>query len=65
MKKWNPNCVHTCYGCKQFYPEHGKPGDIFPVKHCGGDHFECSYFLGIGKPDVGCYAKENDDESKK
>lgn len=54
MKKANPNSVYTCYGCKQFYPIGGKPVEKFsPVIHCGGNRYECSYFLGIGQPDVG------------
>lgn len=63
MKKPNPNSVHTCYGCKQYYPIGGKPGEPFPIIHCGGNHLECSYYLGIGKPDVGCYAEEKRGET--
>ena len=54
MTEWRKDVVHSCYGCKMYYPI-GHPervGKPWSVKHCGGDHYKCDYFCNGGEPNV-------------
>lgn len=35
--------IYTCYGCCYYYADKGRK---YPQKHCGKNHFECSYYWG-------------------
>ena len=63
MVEWRKDVVHTCYGCKMYCPaNHTEKGKSPSGKRCGGNHYECDYFCNGGKPNVGVYAKKEEDQ---
>ena len=59
MIEWREDIAHSCYGCPMYYSD-----DIswYNLKHCGGNHYECDYFCNGGTPNVGVYAKKEEEQ---
>lgn len=61
MIEWRKDIVHSCYGCPMYYSD---DNSWYRLKHCGGDHYKCDYFCNGGKPNVGVYAKKEEEEKQ-
>lgn len=63
MVEWKKDVVHTCYGCEMYCPvTHAEKSKSPSGKRCGGNHYECDYFCNGGKPNVGVYAKKEEEQ---